>query len=65
MTLRQAQGTRQSTLTFDDSVPDAWRAALDPEGAGCAVCCQRVCAHSDPEYAGIVPPVHAAENAGG
>lgn len=53
------------TLTYDDSPPGAWRDALAPEGASCAACGQNVCDHSDLEYAGVVPPVHAAENGRG
>jgi hypothetical protein len=55
----------KATVIFDDSAPGAWRDALAPEGVSCAACGQNVCSHSDLEYQGVSPPVHAAENARG
>jgi hypothetical protein len=49
-------------MTVDtDSPPGSWRAALRPEGPPCAVCRQAECAHSDLEYAGLVPSTDTVE----
>lgn len=42
---------------IDRSPPGAWRAVLDPAGSAWAVCRQNVCAHSDLEFQGLVPPL--------
>jgi hypothetical protein len=44
------------TFVGDGSDAGSWRAALDP-AASCAACSQSICAHTDVEYLGIVPPL--------